>query len=659
MQSNFQEALNLIQKGQPDLAEKKLKLVLKNTPSDESALSLLGHSLLAQQKNKDAVNTFLELVKFHPKSDNARVELATAHLALKDFNKAEIAFHDAVNLNPKQSEAWLFLGNFAMKKGQRDRAKQCFQNADKYDPFNDVMLAVEEQIRRQQFAEAEKNCRHILQKHQSHPGALAVMADIATRAGALEEAIKILSQGLERSPYNVKLIHNLCKTYSSLGRYQQAIEQAQKLVLIDPGNEIYWVVLGGELSNIGNNEESIQAYQKAIEIAPQLATAHLLLGHILKIAGNREACEKAYQKVIELGDIQGAAFWALADLKSYQFSAEDRSKMAAYFNDKNNNQSQRCQAGFALAKALEDVQDYETSFHYYKSANELRPGATFDAAEYAQICSRLRDAFSQQVLTLQANKQQGPQPIFIVGLPRSGSTLIEQILASHSQVEGTMELYSLPNLVRRINILGGKRSGKAYPDSISQFSEEELTFFGQSYLDETAMYRTQKPYFIDKLPPNFQQIGLIHKILPGAIIIDARRHPMSCGLSAFKQHFASGHGFSYKLEHIGKYYRNYLELVDYWQAELPGKVLTVQYEKMVRDTETQIRELLAHCGLEFEVECLEFYKNKRAVKTASSEQVRQPIYTNSTQQWHNFESHLEPLKTSLGESTYLRFLEWE
>jgi len=249
----------------------------------------------------------------------------------------------------------------------------------------------------------------------------------------------------------------------------------------------------------------------------------------------------------------------------------------------------------------------------------------------------------------------GPTPIFIVGMPRAGSTLIEQILASHSHIEGTMELMTLPYLKRTIRMAGGRRFNKNYLQALREFSQAELSAFGQSYLDETAIYRTSKPYFIDKLPANFERIGLIHKILPQAIIIDARRHPMDCGFSAYKQHFANGQEYSYNLDHIGQYFNIYLQLMDHWDDVLPGKVKLVQYEELVRDTEAWVRQILAHVGVDFENECLRFYENKRAVKTASSEQVRQPIYTNSIGRWQTVSDRLRPLSDSLGEETMARF----
>ena len=268
---------------------------------------------------------------------------------------------------------------------------------------------------------------------------------------------------------------------------------------------------------------------------------------------------------------------------------------------------------------------------------------------------KIIDGFDSDTLNNQANEQDMPTPIFIIGMPRSGSTLIEQILSSHSEIEGTMELMTLPNLERKIIIDGGLNFDKKYPESFKYFNEEQLADFGKQYLNQTSIYRTDKPYFIDKLPPNYERVGLIHKILPNAIIIDARRHPMACGFSIYKQHFAGGHEYSYDLNNIGFFYNCYLDVMDHFNHLIPEKIFTMQYENNVKNTETMTRELLDHIGVKYESACLEFYKNKRAVRTASSEQVRKPIYTGSLEQWRNYETELQPLKEALGDETIKRF----
>jgi tetratricopeptide (TPR) repeat protein len=467
---------------------------------------------------------------------------------------------------------------------------------------------------------------------------------------------------LKYHPANIVLRRALVVAYEEVGKFEAALKQAELLVKIKPDSVNYWI-LSRTYGHIGDHARSLSSAEKAASYLAADSTERgkfdLLRGHALKILGRREESESAYRASIENTPNFGAGWWGLADLKNYQFSAEDKQAMELLSGNKSADMDQRCQAAFALAKALDDDGEHEQAFHWYKKANDLRPDINYSPDQNREFSNLCITEFDADMLGRQAEPQPvGPTPIFIVGLPRAGSTLIEQILASHSQIEGTMELMTLPYVERTVKIGGGLKFQKDYPQSLRDFTPDELSAFGQAYLDESAIYRTSKPFFIDKFPPNFQRIGLIHKILPQAIIIDARRHPMDCGFSAFKQHFAGGQEFSYKLEHIGQYYNDYLRLMDHWDSVLPGKVKIVQYEEMVRDTENTIRFILDHIGVDFEAACLRFFDNKRAVKTASSEQVRQPIYTKSIGRWQTVSDQLKPLIDSLGEETMARFRQY-
>jgi hypothetical protein len=409
----------------------------------------------------------------------------------------------------------------------------------------------------------------------------------------------------------------------------------------------------------GHYEHALESYETAKRLAGDSAGEHgdtdLLRGHVLKILGRYDDGIEAYRASIRRLAGNGAGWWGLADMKTYRFSDDDIAAMREIADDATVKAEQRTQAAFALGKSFEDRERYDEAFAWYRTGNALRTGVIFDPAVQHEGIAEIKRAFDSEVVNVRASPAPtGPSPIFIVGLPRSGSTLIEQILASHSAIEGTMELATLPNLVRHITIEGGRRK-QQYPASMALFTETELSSFGQAYVDDTAMYRTGKPLFIDKLPTNFDKIGLIHKILPQAIVIDARRHPLDCGFSCYKQHFAGGHPFSYDLVHIGHYYNSYLDLMDHWDRVLPGKVLCMHYERVVQETESAVRELLEHCCVAYEDACLRFFENRRPVRTASSEQVRQPIYSKGVSHWKRFERHLEPLIESLGEATLQRF----
>ncbi len=656
MQETFQQIYELMSQGKPEFAEEKIRLILSSNPEDYECLRLLGQSLLAQKKLNDAIDVFQQIVSKYPQLQIAKVELAKAYIKTNNLQLAEKLLTDSLNHNPEQSELWHCLGNLFMEKGDRVNAKQYFANAYVNDPLKDLAKQSLDLLNKRELVTAEKLCRQVLSKNKNHTIALTVLARIAAQSGAVEQAIIIINQSLNYSPYNINFLQLLFQLYSDLAQFDKAIEVAEKLTDIEPENADFWSMLASKLLLLGNYEESISAYQKALTIDPEMCSLYLSLGYAYRFTGNRIDSEKSFLKPIELKKLQGTAYWALADLKTYQFSQKQINELTAFVENSHQDISQRCQAGFALAKACEDNKNYKQAFDYYAKANKLRADVKFQPAVYQKICVELCELYDQEILENQAIKRNCPIPIFIVGLPRSGSTLIEQILASHSQVEGTMELLNMHVIISTINRQGLQQFNKSYPQSIAYFSQQELTSFGNRYLQDTAIVRQGKDYFIDKLPLNYMQVGLIHKILPEAIIIDARRHPMSCGFSAFKQYFGSGYNFSYDLENIAAYYNSYLTVMDHWDKVLPGKVLKVQYEDVIDDAEAEIRKIINHCGLEFEQQCIKFYDNKRTVITASSEQVRQPIYKDGLQQWHHFEQYLRPLKQALGEKTLARFL---
>lgn len=657
---SHQTAVQLLSSGKPAEAEQLLLTLLKADGTNTEALAMLGHSLQMQGKTQQAVEVFERLVQVDVTSFQSYAELAGAYIANKQADLAERAYQKALELNPDFSEAWFFLGNLLMQTQELQKAKHCFAQAERCDPYRPVFVQVQQALHNKDFHSAEKLCREVLSSHPHHSQALHTLAMLAEQLQAYEQAVNILQRGLNYAPYHVSLWEALIKNLSHLGKHQDAISAAQKLQSFDPTQWRYAMLLAVELANAGQFAQSLLAYDQALSLMPDNANVHLLRGHVLKTLGKRDECEQAYRRSLALDKVNGTAYWALADLKSYRFSANDMQHMQSLLDDPTVAPAQAAQAGFALAKAYEDKQDFAQAFALYTKANQLRPDVQFVPEDYAHSCSVVKQAFTPAVLRKQASNQavntttQQAIPIFIVGLTRSGSTLLEQMLASHSSIEGTMELYSMPHTVRRAELLA-KQKQTYYPAVMAQLSEDELLALGQSYLQETAAFRTGSPYFIDKMPPNFHNVGFIHMILPQAIIIDARRHPLSTCLSNFKQHYAKGYDFSYDLQHLGFYYNEYVAMMDHWDEVLPNKVLCMQYENVVQDTEQQIRRLLAHCGLEFEEQCLSFYANKRAVRTASSEQVRQPIYNKGMQQWREFEEYLEPLKTALGEQTLQRF----
>jgi len=658
----YQSVTELLQGGKSKQAVRKLEAFLEAHKDDEIGLSLYGSALLHSGKTEQSLNTFKHAVKLHPNSFGTHADLAFIAMKTGDSEQAVESFENATRISPKLYPAWAFLGKLYFEAGNFEAAQEAVEKAEKLDPLDEDYQQLQKFVRVENFAQAEKVARSMLAKQPGHPRAAYFLAKFAGNVGAHEERAAILKHGLSHHPANIHLRRALVVAYEEVGKHEAALQQAKLLVKIRPDYLNYWT-LSRTCGHTGDHAGALSSAEKAASYldadSEELGKVDLLRGHALKILGQRTESESAYQACIRNTPDNGAGWWGLADLKTYQFSTEDKQVMENLSDNKNVNKDQRCQAAFALAKSFDNDGDDELAFHWYQKGNELRPDIDWSPTKNESFCQERIRGFDSEMLCKQAVPiATGPTPIFIVGMPRAGSTLIEQILASHSQIEGTMELMTLPNLERTIRIEGGRKFNENYPASLRKFSQKELGDFGQVYLDETAIYRNSKPFFIDKLPPNFERVGLIHKILPQAIIIDARRHPLDCGFSAYKQHFAGGHEYSYTLEHIGRYFNNYLQFMDHWGSVLPGKVTLVQYEDMVSDTEDTIRKILNHIGVDFEDACLRFFENKRAVKTASSEQVRQPIYTKSVGRWRTVADQLKPLIDSLGDKTMARFQQY-
>ena len=431
----------------------------------------------------------------------------------------------------------------------------------------------------------------------------------------------------------------------------RALTELDRLLEAEPHHPAYKNLRAAVLSRLGDYDEAIKAYADVLEQYPNNAKVWMSYGHALKTAGRQGECVSTYRRAIELAPNLGEAYWSLANLKTFRFSAADVATMQEQLRRDSISDEDRFHFHFSLGKAFEDAADYARSFEHYEQGNKLRRELIhYDADENAQHVQR-----SKRLLTAEFFAERegwgcaAPDPIFIVGLPRSGSTLLEQILSSHPLVEGTMELPDIIDLAR--SVAGRRLRGpqSKYPEALADLTAQTARQLGEQYLANTRIQRKSgAPFFIDKMPNNFAHIGLIQLILPRAKIIDARRHPLGCCFSAFKQHFARGQHFTYGLEEIGRYYHDYVELMAHFDAVLPGRVHRVIYESMVDDTEGQVRRLLEYCGLPFDERCLRFYENDRAVRTASSEQVRQPIYRQAVDHWHHYVPWLDPLKGALG-----------
>ena len=648
-----------IKQGNTDDAIIDLKEILLSNPDDLIALSMSGSAYMRAGDETKAFNFFEAAIKADPDSFSAHGDLAFAAMKCGQADRAIIHFEKALEIKPDYYPAWNFIEALYFQKRDYAAAVNAVEKSESLDPMDEDYKEMQNALKNGYLENAEKMARSMIASHPGHPRGSFMLAHLASRAGAHEECTKILRYALQHHPANAMLRKTLIQNLERLGEFILAVDEAEGLVKLDSDYR-NWILLSKVYGHIGSYEKQLSAAEEAAKKiennTDELGKVDLLRGHALKILGRRSESEHAYRDCIVRTDGNGAGWWGLADFKDYSFSEDDKLCMQKIIENKSHNPAQRCQAAFALAKAFESENEFNESFSWYKKANNLRPNLNFNQKDHKKFCEKIIDGFDSDTLKNQAEKQDNmPTPIFIIGMPRSGSTLIEQILSSHSQIEGTMELMTLPNLERKIIISGGQNFDKKYPESFRYFNQEQLADFGMEYLNQTSIYRSDKPYFIDKLPPNYERVGVIHKILPNAIIIDARRHPMACGFSIYKQHFAGGHEYSYDLSNIGFYYNCYLEVMDHFNQFIPEKIFTMQYEKNIHDTEAMTRALLDHIGVEFESDCLEFYRNKRAVRTASSEQVRKPIYKGSLEEWKNYELELQPLKESLGDQTIQRF----
>ena len=435
-------------------------------------------------------------------------------------------------------------------------------------------------------------------------------------------------------------------------KHVQAREQVQQLLELEPGNPDYRSMAATIAVGLGEQKEAIDLYRGMLADMPDNPDLHLWIAHALKTVGQVPEAIEAYRAAAAARPDFGDAYWSLANLKLYRFGADEIAGMRAEEASPTTMLVDRYHLSFALGKALEDCGDTAESWEYYARGNALKRSESRYRPEIIEANTREQIRVCTPAF-FQARAGWGdprPDPIFILGLPRSGSTLLEQILASHSQVEGTQELADVQRIVLDLQGREADLDKPRYPGVLADMTREDFLRLGQAYLADTQVYRTGKPFFIDKMPNNFRHIGLIHLMLPNAKIIDARREPMACCFSNLKQLFAQGQEFTYSIEDIARYYRTYLELMRHWDQALPGKVLRVQHEDVVDDLEGSVRRMLDYCGLDFEAACVEFHKTERSVRTPSSEQVRQPIFRDSLDQWKKFEPWLGSLKDALGDA---------
>ena len=585
-----------------------------------------------------------------------------ADQSIKDGNAAQAiaSLKQALKLNPNYYQGWLSLGRILHEQAHYSEAVMVTQAADKFDPLRAEFGNVQQALQARRLEDATTMAESMLVKIPGHPRALLSLSQVAHFHEDHAGRVARLQDALKTSPANIPLRMALFGAQEDNGSISDAIDTARRIADLAENFETVSKLVG-ILFRYGQNEETLEACDRAEKLSDgdplRRAEINLVRAQVNRILGKRERSVELFRDVLKTKPNDGIAWWGLADMKTYEFSETERQTMQGVVGDPRNPADQKCPTAFALAKSSEQSGDWDATMAGYHSANALRPNRKFNPQRFSTAVTRVIETLDQSALQSQANPiPSGPTPIFILGLPRSGSTLVEQILASHSRIEGTVEQPILPNTKMKAHALCVKSYGGDYLTHLGAVSLSDLSELGTSYLNDGAFYRGENaPFFTDKLPFNFEHVGLIHKILPHAIIIDTRRNPLDCGFSLYKQYFSQGSEFSYALEDIGVYYNGYLRLMDHWHAVLPNKVLTVQYEQLVREPERFTRQILDHVGVPFEAACLSFYENERAVRTASSEQVRQPMNTKGIGAWRRVEAHLQPLKKALGEATLARF----
>lgn len=623
-------------------------LLREEFPQNDDVLYMGAVCQRFTQDFNTAIDWLTDLIERTPDNGRAWQELGHNYRDMGAFEDALQAYLRACQLNPALVASWQSLLRIAQALGREQQAQFALGNLQRLEQIPKPLIAISELIGDGKLLKAEGLCRQFLQKVPHHPEAMRLLAEIGLKFGVLSDAEFLLQCAVEFSPDDNQIRTDYVQVLRKRQYFTKALEQAKYLLDHNPKVPKFMSLYAISAMQAGDYDHAIEMFDSVLEAVPDDPVTLTSKGHALKTKGNFDDAVKAYQRATIAHPTHGEAYYSLANLKTYKYTDTEIEVMHEQEQIPRLSHMDRVYLAFALGKAYEDRKQFEMSFKYYNTGNDLKKKQTrYNAQIVGDEMRRQQVVCTAELFERhRAAGCKAPDPIFIVGLPRAGSTLLEQILSSHSQIEGTQEL---PNILSLSQALRRRGTGEhAYPDVLSELTDEEITKFGETFIAETQVHRHGKPYFIDKMPNNFRHIGLIKLILPNAKIIDARRHPMSCGFSVFKQLFAEGQEFSYSLQDIGEYYRDYVELMDYWDKVLPGAVLRVQHEDVVADLETQVRRMLDYLGLPFEQSCIDYHKTERSVRTPSSEQVRQPIFTSSLEQWKNYEPWLEPLITALG-----------
>jgi tetratricopeptide (TPR) repeat protein len=635
----------------PASAEAHARRVLAADPTHADASLILGMSLRARGDAAGARQILGPLAGRLPNWPIAQFELGLTALKLGEGRLVIHALSQAVELDPKLAFGWKALERQYAVAGYAKVADRVRANAIRALMQRPEFGQAAEALVDERFIEADRLLRAYLTDHPTDPVGLYLLAEVGIRMELLEPAADFLWRCLQLAPDFEQARAVYAGLLLRLEKGPEALAQADQLLARDPADIGYRYIKAGALEQIGEYDAALIWREGLVREFSDHPLALVRYGNLLRIVGRAAESIEAYQRALGLAPSVGAAYWGLANLKTYRFTEADVANMRNQVVRPELAEPDRAHIGFALGKAMEDAGEFSASFEAYAAGNVIRHRENpFDAVEHAKRCASLGALFTPEFLAARAGWGcQAPDPIFIVGLPRAGSTLIEQILSSHAMVEGTRELPELWEIAGELAGEAGSGEDLALIDRIRRLDRKDCVRLGEEYLRRTRIYRkTARPFFTDKMPGNYTLTGLIHLILPRAKIIDARRHPLGCGWACFRQDFGPGQPFSTDLADFGRCYRNYVHLMRHFDRALPGRVHRVIYERLVGDFEVEVRRLLSYCGLPFDEGCLRFHETERAVRTPSSEQVRQPIYASSLEQWRNFEPWLGPMKETLG-----------
>jgi tetratricopeptide (TPR) repeat protein len=644
----FNEAIELINAGERGKAEAICREAIQRNPEDVNMTALLGATLLKAGNIEEAEKFLRRAIQIAPSFAKPHEDLGYLLVEAGQPEEALPVLNAATRLDPTLERAHLYAGKALALLGRGKEADEAFERSFALNPVRKTLAIATEHQKAGRLKEAKVLFREVLQANPENVDALRMMGAIALRESRIDHAERYLRRAVSNAPDFTDAIIDLGQALKEQNRFEEAIGNFRRAIEMEPANVRANFLLGSTLSPSALTYEAIEAFQRTLELRPNHVGAHLGLGHVLKTVGRQEDAVKAYRECIRLRPDNGATYWSLANLKTYSLNSDDIEEMQEQLKSEDLSKESEVNFLFALAKATEDRGNFDRAWQYYEKGNAARRMMEYYDPVHAEAMNdSVIEVFNKEFLVERSGQGHADSaPIFVIGLPRSGSTLIEQILASHSQVEGTAELPYVGQGTASLNL--NRADGVNYPEAMKELGPDHFKSLGQKYLRATQMHRTEGARrFIDKMPNNFPAVGFIHLILPNAKIIDARRHPLDSCLSCFRQLFARGQPFTYDLTDIGEYFLEYQRLMDHWHDVLPGRVLTVQYEDVVQDFENQVRRLLDYCELPWEDSCVRFYETERPVRTASSEQVRQPVHSKSVNFWRNFEDKLDELITVL------------